>query len=214
MNDDQFMTRTNTLICRRSAISLIGALIVFAGLSIRPAVAATADAAAATDFVSKLANQAIEILSRTKDADVEQRKDVFRSILDQGFDLNAIGRLILGRHWRTASKEQRANYLKLFSEYILRTYSSMLGGYSDETFQIGSARPVGKADLLVDSKIVGSEGPPVVVDWRVRMINDNYKVIDVSVEGVSMVLTKRSEFSSVIKNKGFDGLLDALRPKS
>lgn len=208
------MTKKTVLIFRRSVLSLIGALIVTTVLCARPAAAAAVDAEAATSFVTELATNAIDILRQTEAEDIEERKEVFRDILRQGFDLNAIGRLILGRHWRSATKEQRSDYLRLFSEYVLRTYSSMLGGYTDEKFEIGHAKPVGKADMMVSTQIVGSDGPPVLVNWRVRMINEQYKVIDVSVEGVSMVLTKRSEFSSVIKNKGFDGLLNALQPRT
>ncbi len=208
------MKRRPIAIFRRSVLTLVGVMAVATALCARPAAATAANPEVAVTFVTELATEAINILRQTEANDIEERKDVLRDILHQGFDFNAIGRLILGRHWRAASKEQRADYLRLFSEYVLRTYSSMLGGYTDERFEIGRAKPVGKADMMVDSRIVGSEGPPVVVNWRVRVINEQYKVIDVSVEGVSMVLTKRSEFSSVIKNKGFDGLLNALQPQT
>jgi phospholipid transport system substrate-binding protein len=206
------MTRKLVMISRRLAVPVFAA---FALAMLAPTQAASKpapDASAAAAFVSTLAHKAIDVLKGTTESDVEARKGVFRDILTEGFDLKAIGRLILGRHWKTASIDQRKEYLHLFSEYVLKTYSSMLGGYTDETFEIGQARPKGKADMIVDSKIVRSNGPPVLVDWRVRLIGGKYKVIDISVEGVSMVLTKRSEFSSVIKNKGFDALLAALQP--
>jgi phospholipid transport system substrate-binding protein len=206
------MKRRPIAIFRRSVLTLVGVMAVATALCARPAAARAANPEVAVTFVTELTTEAINILRQAEANDIEEQKDMFRDILHQGFDFNAIGRLILGRHWRTASKEQRADYLRLFPEYVLRTYSSMLGGYTDERFEIGRAKPVGKADMMVDSRIVGLEGPPVVVNWRVRVINEQYKVIDVSVEGVSMILTKRSEFSSVIKNKGFDGLLNALQP--
>lgn len=211
---DSLMIKKHVTTLRRSVLSLFGALLFSATVCAQPVEAATPNPEAAIGFVTTLANQAIDILRQTSENDLDKREAVFRDILIEGFDLRAIGRLILGKHWRAASEKQRDDYLNLFSEYVLRTYSSMLGGYTDESFQIGQARPVGKADIEVESRIVSSEGPPVPVEWRVRMINQKYKVIDVKVEGVSMVITKRSEFDSVIKNKGFDGLLVALQPQT
>lgn len=211
---DILMIKKNAMTLRRSVLSLFGAFLFSAAVCAQPVDAATPNPEAAISFVTTLANQAIDILRQTDENDLDKREAVFRNILTEGFDLRAIGRLILGKHWRTASEKQRDDYLNLFSEYVLRTYSSMLGGYTGESFQIGQARPVGKADIEVDSRIVSPESPPVPVEWRVRMINQKYKVIDVKVEGVSMVITKRSEFASVIKNKGFDGLLNALQPRT
>lgn len=201
---------------RRAFLPLFGAVVLFAsGLAQaeKPA-SPDRDLEAAAAFVSVLANQALDILRQTTESETEKRQAIFQEVLTEGFDLRAIGRLILGKHWRSATKDQRTEYLRLFPDYIIRTYSSMLGGYSDESIQIGRARPKGKADIEVYSRILRGEGPPVPVEWRVRMINKKYRVIDVKVEGVSMVITKRSEFDSVVKNKGFDGLLEALQPQT
>lgn len=208
------MLKRSSKIRRRAFLVLFGALALsvtsFAQTSKAEPVIRNPEAAA--EFVSGIANQALDILRETTEEETEKRKEVFQDVLSEGFDLRAIGRLVLGKHWRSASKEQRSEYLRLFPQYIIRTYSSMLGGYQDESIQIGRARPKGKADIEVDSRIVRVEGPPIPVEWRVRVIDHNYRVIDVKVEGVSMVITKRSEFDSVIKNKGFDGLLEALQP--
>ncbi|HIF09086.1 MAG TPA: ABC transporter substrate-binding protein [Sneathiellales bacterium] len=208
------MTKNLVTISRRSTLTIFFALALLTALPVHAASSQAPDAKDAVNFVSTLAHKALGVLKETSENDLSARKTVFRDILTEGFDLKAIGRLVLGRHWRAAGAEQRTEYLHLFSEYVLKTYSSMLGGYTDEKFEIGKARPTGKADMLVESRIVRSNGPPVVVNWRVRIIGDKYRVIDISVEGVSMVLTKRSEFSSVIKNKGFDALLTALQPRT
>ena len=137
-----------------------------------------------------------------------------RQLMRQGFDLQFIGRFVLGRHWRAVSPDQQAQYQELFAEYILQTYSSHLGGYTGETLSITGARPAGSKDAIVQTRIVRPSGPPVDADWRVRARGDQYLIIDVSVEGVSMAVTQRSEFASVIKNNGFEGLLGALRART
>jgi phospholipid transport system substrate-binding protein len=211
---DHFMTVKFGIITRRFALAAFAVLFMAVSAPAQAADKVRPDADGAATFVSGLANQAIGILKESDAKDEAEKKKVFRELLSQGFDLRVIGRLILGRHWREASKEQRVDYLDLFGDYIIRTYASMLAGYNDETFEVGRARPTGKADMEVDSKIIRPEGPPIPVLWRVRMINDEFRVIDVKVEGVSMVIAKREEFDSVVKNKGMDGLLAALQPRT
>ena len=132
----------------------------------------------------------------------------------QGFDLAFIGRFVLGRHWRKVTADQRVQYQELFSSYILQTYSSHLGGYSGETLSITGAKPAGSKDAIVQTRIVRPSGPPIDANWRVRAQGNQYLIIDISVEGVSMAVTQRSEFASVIKNHGFEGLLAALRART
>ncbi len=80
-------------------------------------------------------------------------------------------------------------------------------------FTVISARPAGSKDVVVRTRIERPSGPPIKADWRVRVIKDEYKIIDVTVEGVSMAITQRSEFAAVIKSSGFEGLLVALRAR-
>ncbi len=190
----------------------LGCLALVGALAWRRVALAATSPEGAAQFVQWLAGQAIAML-RAPGGSLEKREAAFRNLLRQGFDLGLIGRFALGRHWRTATPEQRNDFQGLFEEYILKIYSRRLGGYAGETFKVITARPAGSKDAMVRTLIARPSGPPIKADWRVRASGDQYKIIDVMVEGVSMAVTQRSEFGAVIKNGGFEGLLAALRAR-
>jgi phospholipid transport system substrate-binding protein len=136
-------------------------------------------------------------------------------LLDGPIDLNLVARLILGRHWRTASGAQQEEYLKLFRAFALDNLASRLHVYDGQDFEIVSAKAVNDSDAVVSTRVIGGDHAPLKVDWRIRERDDGDLVaIDVIVEGVSMIVTQRSEFSSVIERQGMDGLLAELRQRS
>lgn len=117
--------------------------------------------------------------------------------------MNTIGRFSLGRYWRVATAEEQKRYLELFRDMVVDVYSSRFSEYKGEKVEVRSSRAEGKTDVLVTSFIVpDGGGPEIQVDWRVRHKNNRYKVIDVIVEGVSMGVTQRSDFASVIQRGG------------
>lgn len=164
-------------------------------------------------FIEQLGVEAIEMLADPALTE-QERISEFRRILVAGFDLPTIARFVLGRYWRRATTEERREFESLLEDYIVTTYAAQLGRYRGETLAVGAAR--GEGDILVASEIVPREGPPVRVDWRVRGGPGSYKVIDVVVEGISMVITQRSAFASVIQRSGgrVSGLLSELRKKA
>lgn len=167
----------------------------------------------AAGFIAWLAEQAIAVL-RSDQGSLEQREAALRQLLVQGFDVAFIGRFVLGKYWRQVSTEQQHDYFELFREFLLKTYSRRLGGYAGETFAVTGARPAGRQDVIVETRIDRPSGGPIKADWRVRVIDRQYKIIDVAVEGVSMAVTQRAEFAAVIQNHGMDGLLQALRMRT
>jgi phospholipid transport system substrate-binding protein len=191
---------------------LTAALIAVAGVSapVMP-VPAAADPAA---MISNLGSRALEVLG--KDATQSQRLARFRELLKEDFDVPGIARFVLGRYWNTATEEQRAEFTKLFEEYIAMAYATRLAQYSGETFKVTGSRP--DADgTVVTSQIVRPAGAaPVKVDWRLTGRGGVYKISDVSVDGISMAVTQRSEFASVIQHNGgqVQGLLTMLREKT
>ncbi len=168
---------------------------------------------AASQFIRQLGDQAIATL-RVPGGSLESREVRFRRLLSEGFDLSFIGRFVLGRYWRQATSEQRSDYSRLFGEYVLQTYSARLGGYTGESMTIISERPAGTKDVVVSTRIVRPSGPPIMADWRVRTTDDRLRIIDIMVEGVSMVVTQRSEFAAVIQRRGLQGLIEVLRART
>lgn len=167
----------------------------------------------ASEFIGGLAERALATMQRS-DTTPELRTGTFRTIFQEGFDIPFIGRFVLGRYWRVATEEQRAEYLAAFSEYIVQTYSQRLGVYAGERFEVRGERPVGDGDILVETRIVRPTAQAVPADWRVRRGEDGrFRVIDVLVEGVSMAVTQRSEFASVAQRNGVDGLIEMLQAR-
>jgi phospholipid transport system substrate-binding protein len=143
-----------------------------------------------------------------------QKFDALVVLLDEPIDLDLVGRLILGRYWRTADDGQRQQYLELFREYALANLASKLHLYQGQSFEVTGAKVVSDKDALVTSRILSAGEPPLQVDWRLREQNDGGLVtIDLIVEGVSLIVTLRSEFAAVIERLGFEGLLAELRQR-
>jgi phospholipid transport system substrate-binding protein len=180
-----------------------------------PAIGAPSQADPAA-FVNGLVEQALGLL-RNPQLSAAQRDQQFKILLDKGFDIPRIARFVLGRYWTSASDTDRAAFGDLFEQWIVRTYSQRFKDYSGETVQVGSSRPESDTNFVVSSQIVHPNGnPPAKVDWHVRKGEDgHYKIVDVEVEGISMALTQREEFASVIQRNGGSvaSLNDALRQK-
>jgi phospholipid transport system substrate-binding protein len=163
-------------------------------------------------FVNELGNDVIHMLGNAQ-LPPAQRESEFRRLFLKGFDVDRISQFVLGRHWRTATDAQRAEYQRLFSDYIVGAYMLRLNQYSGEQFIIKDTRTDANGESVVHSMVERDNRPPVRVDWRVRGADSDFKIIDVVVEGVSMAITHRSEFAAVIQSGGgsITALLDALR---
>jgi phospholipid transport system substrate-binding protein len=191
---------------------LIGACILIVGMliSARPA-AAAADPAA---VIISLGNHALEVLG--SNVDPKLRVARFRQLFSEDFDVPGIARFVLGRYWRVATEPQQQEFVKLLADYIALAYSNRLAEYSGETLHVTGTRPAPDGSV-VSSEIVRPNGaPPAKVDWVLTAHDGAYKISDVVVEGVSMAVTQRSEFASVIQRNGgqVQGLITALRQKT
>lgn len=164
-------------------------------------------------FVDKLANDALAVLNDVTITQ-EERDQAFRDLLADGFDLGYIGKLVLGSHRRRATPEQLAEYNRIFPEYVLRIYASRLTEFGDERFVVGTTQKAGKRDIYVRSQVVRPDGPPISADWRVRLVNGEFKVVDLRIEGISMVITQRDEFAAKISKDGLDSLIEGLRRRA
>ena len=168
------------------------------------------------EFIRALSHTAIDSLSSggVSESDREKR---FRELLNQNFDVPSIARFVLGLYWPRATEAQRAEYMRLFEDFIVKSYAKRFADYSGENFKTGNVTKVTNTDAVVSSVIRASEtAPPARVDWRVRAEESHYKIVDVMVEGISMSVTHRDEFAAVIRNNGgtVEGLLAALKKKT
>lgn len=165
-------------------------------------------------FIQNVADRGLSFLSN-EDLSFDERKKEFRSLLVDSFDIKTIARFSIGRYWRKATREERAEYLELFQEMIIQVYSSRFDEYSGQDLKVTNARPEGTKDAIVMTRIVSENSSDVLVRWRVRFSDNEYQIVDVIIEGVSMLVTQRSDFAAVIQRGGgeVEVLLRHLRQK-
>ena len=171
---------------------------------------------ASLDFVKATAEKGLTFLSRPNSTE-EEKKSEFKSLLGNSFDMDSIARFSLGQYWNTTTPTQKQEYMALFRKMVVNVYAQRFGDYKGQKFEVKSARPVGNGDVLVTSFIIPTDGSDnIQVDWRVRNKGGTMKIVDVLVSGVSMSVTQRSDFSSVIQRGGgsVDVLLKYLKEKS
>ena len=178
-------------------------------------VAAPAAVPAAGVFIGDLADKALAALG-DKALSVEARHAEFRRLFVANFAVRRIGRFVLGRYWRQASPAERREYVKLFTDYIVAIYADRLSKYSGLKVHVLGTRPASGGGVFVETEVVQPGATkPAPVAWRVEGKPGAYQIVDVAIEGVSMAITERQEFGSVIANNGGNvgALLAALRQR-
>ena len=177
-------------------------VLLVASLGFGSATLRAAPASDASAFVKDLVGQAMQSLNDKKLSE-EQREKQFRTMLHSDFDMPRISRFVVGRYWTTASDQDKQNFQRLFEDYVVRAYAARFSQYNGEQVKVIGSRPENETITLVSSQVLRPNGaPPAKVDWRVRKQDNDFKIVDIDVEGVSMLLTQREEFASVIQRSG------------
>ena len=130
-------------------------------------------------------------------------------------DFEQATRLAVGRAWREAAPEQKQRLVTEFRNMLVRTYSNAISTYEGQTLKVLPAR--GKQDpeeTVVRTQFIRAGGQPLPIDFTMHQKEGTWKVYDITVEGVSLVMTYRSEFDAIVKQKGIDGLIQALATKN
>ena len=127
------------------------------------------------------------------------------------FDLDRTARIALGRYWKAAAQAERREFANLFKAYVLTSYGRRFHQFAGRTFRVAGVTPA-QEDVFVESRVEGG-ATPIRLDWRLTATEGGWRVLDVSVEGVSLLLTFRNEFVAVIERSGgqLGGLIAELR---
>lgn len=144
-------------------------------------------------------------------ADPTRLYPLVEEIILPHFDFERMSRWVLGKHWRTASDTQKAAFVNEFRALLVRTYATAMAEYRDQEifylpFKAGSAAD----DATVRSEVRAPGAPPIPVSYSLYLTNNQWKVYDVVIDGVSMVANYRSTFSNEIRQGGLDGLIAKL----
>jgi phospholipid transport system substrate-binding protein len=205
---------------RREMLAAMASLPVVAMLPAGRAVRAEISPSDAEAVVSTLAAEVWSTFGRD-DLDDQQRIDILATQLVAKTDVDLLSRLVLGRYWQQLDDQQRTRYQTLFGDVVMRTLARRLNqfgkdaqGRFEERFTLLSSAPAGKSDVLVRSTVRPQSGDNLSVDWRLRAGDGGPVIIDVIIEGVSLLVSQRSEFAAVIERSDMEGLLTELQARA
>ena len=193
----------------RAVLAALALLLVAAA----PAALAGEPSAEARAVVASTSDEVLAVL-RKKDSPTDQRLGELQQIAYQRFDFPTIGRLVLARGWGQLSPAQQQEFLEDFKRHLSLDYGRRIDAYTDQTVEILSDRSEPNGDATVKTHVHGANSGLVAVDYRLRKIDGQWRVIDVIVEGVSLVSSYRSQFQEIMASGGAARVLQVLREKN
>ena len=179
----------------------------------------TVSAAEAPDlFVKKIADEVFEILKTDKDLKAGNKEKAYKITEEKilpFFDFDRISKLVLGKAWPAASKEEQEAFKKEFRLMIIKTYGSALLKFKDQTLNYKPTRfQPSDEEVLVRTEILQSGAPPLPIDYMLEKDGSSWRVFDIIIEGVSLVTNYRGQFGNEIKQNGIASLITKLAEKN
>lgn len=173
------------------------------------------DATKAENFVKKVTTEGIEeiINSNVSMAEKDAR---FEKLFNEYLDLDYIGKFVLGRYWKTATEKQKEEFIKVYREFNVKTWSKRFDEFKGRKFDFNGTSPSNsEGQIFVNSSVAMGEDAPAKVVWRVKD-GDQMKIVDIIIENVSLAITARNEYTAYIKKApgGLDDLIEDLKQKA
>lgn len=176
---------------------------------------AEVNAEKAEDFIKTTTAKGVEEIINAN-VSKEEKDKRFYNLLDGALDMEFIGQFVLGRNWRTATAEQKNDFIKVYRDLNIKTWSKRFNEFEGKNFVFKGTTPSSsKGQVFVNTEVPMDQGAPAKVLWRVREKNSNYKIVDIVIEGVSLAQASRSEYTSFIKNNpgGLNALIKDLNDR-
>lgn len=168
-------------------------------------------------FVKTIADDVITILKKDKDLQSDPEK-VYALAEDKilpNFNFDRVSRLVLGKNYTKATKEQQEAFQKEFRTLLIHTYASALSKYRNQIIEYKPLRDISDpSQVVVKTLILQPGGQPLGVDYSLEQVGDTWKVYDIVIEGVSLVTNYRGQFSAEIRQGGIDGLIQRISEKN
>ena len=169
-------------------------------------------------LVKSTADEVLAIVKKDKDIQNGDQKKIFALAEEKilpNFDFDRVCRMVLGKNWNSATKEQQVAFQREFRSLMLRTYATALSKYRNQTIEFKPLRAQpNDTEVTVKTQILQPGGQPVGVDYSLEKRADGWKVYDIVIEGVSLVTNYRGQFSNEIRQSGMDGLIQKLVEKN
>ncbi len=197
-----------------AVVSIMRTLIIVILVAAFSLNAAATGNTSAQDLVKTTTDRVLETLTNERDA-IEESPNRLFEIVDEiilpHFDFERMSRRVLGKAWKRASPEQQSQFVKEFRILLVNTYATALKIYSDETIEFLPPREKeGGKETTIRTQIIQSGSPPIPINYRMYQRDDGWKVFDIAIDGVSLVINYRSTFRSEIRKNGVDGLIARL----
>jgi phospholipid transport system substrate-binding protein len=180
--------------------------------------AAAAQELGPEDLVKKVTQEVLDAIKSDKQLAAGDKRRALKLAEEKVLphvDFEEATRLAVGRGWAQATPEQRKKLVTEFRNMLVRTYSNAITAYEGQTMKVMPVRiKPGDTEVTVHNQFMRPGGKPVLLDYSMRKTDSGWKIYDIVVEGVSLVLTYRSEFDAVVKQEGIDGLIKRLAQKN
>jgi phospholipid transport system substrate-binding protein len=164
--------------------------------------------------VIKQTTDAIVQVLENKALSTDEKRRQIEQVVYQNFDFSSLSRLVLARNWKRLTPAQQKEFTEEFKKHLSLTYGRNVESYNKERVVITGERQEARGDWTVKSKIARPGGQDVLVDYRLRQQGGTWQVIDVIIEGVSLVANFRSQFQAIVARDGPVKLIELLRAKN
>lgn len=192
---------------------------VLAVLMFGATVVAYAEMIAPDVLIRNTVDEVTAVIKQDKDIQAGDRKKI-QALVDAKvlphFDFGRMTQLAVGRYWRTASPEQKQALVTEFRNMLVRTYTKVFTVYRDQTIEVKPYKLAveDETEATVKTLIHKPGSQPIPVDYELKKAADGWKAFDISIEGVSMVMSYRGTFATQIQENGIDGLIKTLADKN
>jgi phospholipid transport system substrate-binding protein len=182
-------------------------------LGLLAASASAPSASPAAAAIAEIVDRVLAVLNDSK-LDAAARRERIEKIAYDSFDFDTMSRLVIARYWQEFTPEQKKQFVTEFKALLSSTYGDRIERYNQEKVLIVGERPETRGDVTVLTRIEGGEFTGAEVDYRLREISGAWRIIDVKVEGISLVLNYRDQFKSLLSRGGAENLLEKLHKKN
>ena len=159
----------------------------------------------------------VALLGVMKDAEelgYEGRCERLSPVLPNLYDIPFMAQKSVGRYWKTTTDAERQHLIETFTEFTIANYAGNFDGYSGQTFETLGEEESTHGTMIVLSRLIDPKGETIQLNYRLRPVNGDWRIIDVYLNGtVSELALRRSEYSSLIQREGLDSLIVALNQK-
>ncbi len=173
----------------------------------------SADTPSATEVIENLHAALIAVMKEGGKLGFQGRYDRLSAVITSSYDLPFIAKTVLGKYWETFDPAQRSKFVETFSKLSIATYAHHFDNYSGQRFRTLLEKELGSGQILVRTRLVKSNGEEVSLEYVLRKVQNQWRIINTIADGVSDLALKRADYSSFLKNKSAEDLIARLNEK-